>query len=503
LATPSGPAGTGFAELRLTALQNGVASLSAEEGFAPPAQSVRPRPRSLSGSHLLLALSDFVAMCASELVALSLFHGSHAATGPRLTSSLLLAIPLPLVTVAAIAANGLYVRWPHQLLNSSFSEMRDIVYSLSLSCCVVLGFGHFSGLERRGPFESITVVAGVLVGAAALPTARALTRALLRAAAVEQFRVIIVGSGMMASHIARYLSWDRRITLVGSVDDEPVPGEVVLGGIDDLPRLCDELAIDQVVVGFSRTHPARSLERLRMVNSGVAISVVPRYFELLSPRSRMKELAGLPIIDIAPAQLSPFARAVKRCFDVVVAFVLLILSAPLLTATAIAVKLTSSGPIVFTQERVGYRGERFVMYKFRTMSARKDGPGAMSLLSDMEGPLFKMRQDPRVTRVGHFLRRSSLDELQQLFNVLRGTMSIVGPRPFIPSESAQMDGAFRRRFEVRPGMTGLWQISGRSHLSFDELVRLDYLYVASWSLWWDMRILWHTPARVFKGHGAY
>ncbi|MHB8457425.1 MAG: exopolysaccharide biosynthesis polyprenyl glycosylphosphotransferase, partial [Acidimicrobiales bacterium] len=258
----------------------------------------------------------------------------------------------------------------------------------------------------------------------------------------------------------------------------------------------------QVVVGFSRTHPARALERLRMVNSSVAISVVPRYFELLSPRSRMKELAGLPIIDIAPAQLSPFARLVKRGFDVIVASIVIVLTAPLMLAIAAAVKLTSPGPVVFRQERIGYRGQKFVICKFRTMSTgSEDAPDG--LINDMDGPLFKMKEDPRMTKLGRFLRRKSMDELPQLFNVLRGEMSIVGPRPFIPSESARMEGPLLRRFEVRPGITGLWQVCGRSHLTYDELVRLDYLYVASWSLWWDIRILWHTPATVLKGHGAF
>jgi lipopolysaccharide/colanic/teichoic acid biosynthesis glycosyltransferase len=123
--------------------------------------------------------------------------------------------------------------------------------------------------------------------------------------------------------------------------------------------------------------------------------------------------------------------------------------------------------------------------------------------NEMEGPLFKIRLDPRITRVGGFLRRTSLDEVPQLLNVLRGNMALVGPRPFIPEESITIDGSAQRRFEVRPGMTGLWQVSGRSELTFDELQRLDYLYVASWSIWWDLRILWMTPARVLRGHGAF
>jgi lipopolysaccharide/colanic/teichoic acid biosynthesis glycosyltransferase len=144
------------------------------------------------------------------------------------------------------------------------------------------------------------------------------------------------------------------------------------------------------------------------------------------------------------------------------------------------------------------------MYKLRTMSIDAEGMRSqLDTANEVDGPLFKMQIDPRVTKVGRFLRKTSLDELPQLFNVLRGDMALVGPRPFIPSESNSIDGSALRRFEVRPGMTGLWQVSGRSELTFDELQRLDYLYVASWSIWWDMRILWVTPARVFRGSGAF
>ena len=160
--------------------------------------------------------------------------------------------------------------------------------------------------------------------------------------------------------------------------------------------------------------------------------------------------------------------------------------------------------MLFRQERIGRDNKPFAMYKLRTMT--HDAERIRSQLdnsNEVDGPLFKMQVDPRVTKVGRFLRRTSLDELPQLFNVLRGDMALVGPRPFIPSESRTIDGSAQRRFEVRPGMTGLWQVSGRSELTFDELQRLDYLYVASWSIWWDLRILWVTPARVFRGRGAF
>jgi lipopolysaccharide/colanic/teichoic acid biosynthesis glycosyltransferase len=173
-------------------------------------------------------------------------------------------------------------------------------------------------------------------------------------------------------------------------------------------------------------------------------------------------------------------------------------------AAAVGIKATSPGPVFFRQERVGYRGKTFRIIKFRTMQA-----GAEEIKidlrdhNDVDGPLFKLHNDPRVTPIGRFLRSYSLDEVPQLINVVRGKMSLVGPRPFVPDESAGIDGWAARRFEVRPGMTGLWQVSGRSDLPFEELRQLDYAYVASWSLWWDLKILWHTPGTVSGRHGAY
>jgi exopolysaccharide biosynthesis polyprenyl glycosylphosphotransferase len=243
--------------------------------------------------------------------------------------------------------------------------------------------------------------------------------------------------------------------------------------------------------------------RLQSLNDRVAISIVPRYFELLTWRSGVKEIAGLALIDVAPARLNLGSRIAKRSCDIVIGTVLLIFSVPALTVAAIAIKTTSPGPVLFRQQRIGKAGKPFTVYKLRTMTANAEHEQADLAADSQADGLFKLQADPRITRVGRFLRRSSLDEVPQLWNVLRGDMALVGPRPFVASESSSINGFAQRRFEVRPGLTGLWQVSGRSNLTFDELQRLDYLYVASWSLWWDLRILWNTPARVLRGHGAY
>jgi lipopolysaccharide/colanic/teichoic acid biosynthesis glycosyltransferase len=209
------------------------------------------------------------------------------------------------------------------------------------------------------------------------------------------------------------------------------------------------------------------------------------------------------MIDIAPASLSAGARFFKRSFDVIVSSVILVLLSPFFLVTAIIIKLSSPGPIFFRQVRTGRDERPFSVLKFRTMyQDAEQRKSEIQHLNEMDGPLFKVSDDPRVTRPGRFLRRTSLDELPQLINVWKGDMSLVGPRPFVVSEAAEIEGWARKRFEARPGMTGLWQVSGRNELSHLELCRLDYLYVASWSFWWDMQILWQTPATIFKGRGA-
>jgi len=471
-----------------------------------------PRPSRVAKSHrrfrprLALVASDTVAMTLCFSAALYLVHQpSDASVNSALLANVVLSLPLLAVVVIALALNNLYSKSPGQMLKSSFTELHDIVYGLGIAGCVVLGIDHlFGSLERQATLEPVTIVVALLLAVAVIPTGRVMTRAALHAIKMEQCRVLVVGSGMMVQHLLRYLSWDPRITVVGCVDDDPAPGTTVLGSIEKLPQLVEDLDVHQVMVAFSRTHPADAILRLQSLNDHVAISIVPRYFELITWRSSVKEIAGLALIDVAPARLTVAARVAKRTFDLVLGSVLLLAALPGLAVVAISIKMTSPGPVLFRQERIGKDNRPFTIYKLRTMA--HDAEQMRSQLeqaNEMEGPLFKMRADPRATKVGRFLRRTSLDEAPQLFNVLRGDMSLVGPRPFVPAESSTIDGSAQRRFEVRPGMTGLWQVSGRSELTFEEMQRLDYLYVASWSIWWDFRILWMTPARVFRGHGAF
>jgi exopolysaccharide biosynthesis polyprenyl glycosylphosphotransferase len=313
----------------------------------------------------------------------------------------------------------------------------------------------------------------------------------------------------VATSLAQRLGRCPDIDLLGFVDDEPhlTPGTALhtrLGTIHDLPRLCTEMSVDRVLVAFSQSSPTWVVEMLRQLPRQVRISVVPRLFELVTWQSQIEELHGLTVMDVAPPQLGTLSRATKRSLDIVVSATNLLLLSPVMAVIAVAIVVSSGRPVFFRQDRVGFKGKTFRMIKFRTMEVGADGVKIdLRERNDVDGPLFKLHNDPRVTKIGKFLRSTSLDETPQLVNVLLGKMSLVGPRPFVPDESAGLDGWAARRFDVRPGMTGLWQISGRNDLPFEELRQLDYAYVASWSLWWDLKILWHTPGSVTRRHGAY
>ncbi len=418
-------------------------------------------------------------------------------------------IDFPFVALAMLGVYGLYRQRYRRMRHGSFGDLGSLVNAMAVGGIITLGISalqhRLTGSAEISPAPLFTMA---LCAVATVPAGRALWWWLRtgrsRDGKRRGSRVLVVGSGMMVERIRNYFADDSGIELVGSVDDNPVPGSSSIGSIADVSRLCVELDIDRVLIGFSQTHPSETLEQLRNLQGSVAISIVPRYFELLSWRSQVDDICGLPVIDVAPAQLSPAAGFIKRALDVVGALVGLLLLAPVAVIIAVGVKLSSPGPLLFRQQRVGRDGRGFTMYKFRTMKVGAESErDSLTVFNEVDGPTFKMRRDPRIFPFGGFLRRTSLDEIPQLYNVLRGDMALVGPRPFIASESEHIHGWAARRFEVRPGLTGLWQISGRNHLSFDELRQLDYLYVASWSMWWDLRILWHTPASVLRSRGAY
>jgi exopolysaccharide biosynthesis polyprenyl glycosylphosphotransferase len=232
------------------------------------------------------------------------------------------------------------------------------------------------------------------------------------------------------------------------------------------------------------------------------VSVLPRLLEVVGSSSSFDDIDGICLLGVRQYGLSKSSELLKRTMDVVGAAGVILLLAPLLLMLALAVKLTSRGPVFFRQPRIGRTGERFAMLKFRSMINGADQfKATLSGLNEAQGGLFKISNDPRLTPVGRLLRRTSLDELPQLANVLRGDMSLVGPRPLVPAEDALIEGWQRRRLAVRPGMTGLWQIFGSSRIPMHEMVKIDYIYGANWSLWLDLKILMRTIPYVLARRG--
>jgi exopolysaccharide biosynthesis polyprenyl glycosylphosphotransferase len=283
-------------------------------------------------------------------------------------------------------------------------------------------------------------------------------------------------------------------------------GVPVVGGFGSVAQAVRLTEADTVAVLASPDLGPEQLRRLAwdLEPTGADLLVAPSLVEVAGPRLSIRPVTGLPLLQVEQPQFRGGRRVVKGLFDRACGFAGVVLLAPIFLGISVAIRTTSRGPALFRQERIGKDGKPFTMLKFRSMVVDADSLREQLLdKSDRDGLMFKMHADPRVTRVGAWLRRYSLDELPQLFNVVGGSMSLVGPRPPLPSEVAQYGDDVRRRLLVRPGVTGLWQVSGRSDLSWEESVRLDLRYVDNWSIALDLQILWKTAKAVLRGSGAY
>lgn len=323
-------------------------------------------------------------------------------------------------------------------------------------------------------------------------------------------RVVIVGAGTSGRRIMQSIvaQTDLDYEVVGFVDDErseDLGRFKALGKLEDLPEVMTQHAVDEVIVALPSTSHE---EVMRIINlcgaNGVEFRLVPDFYGLSLDRVDMHYLHGIPLIGLREPSLRGWNWALKRAMDVSIAAVALVLFAPLMALVALAIKLDSPGPVLFRQLRVGRGGRRFWFYKFRSMRADAEQEfWQLVERNEAKGPIFKMRKDPRVTRVGAIIRRTSIDELPQLFNVLAGDMSLVGPRPPLPHEVEQYEEWHLRRLEVAPGITGLWQVSGRSELTFDEMVLLDLWYIENWYLGLDLKIILRTIPAVLFERGAF
>ncbi|MCW2763570.1 MAG: wcaJ [Marmoricola sp.] len=480
---------------------------------APPAASERATSECSewrAGYVRRVAVGDALAALCAAVVGYRIRFEAVVETGPHYASAWIAAL-LPVVWLVSMLVARTYEQ---RFLWVGREEFRRVFFASAL---LLAGLGTVSWALKLEVARGFVVVA--------LPLATVLTllqrqahRALLhrrRAAGMYLQTAIIVGhrNGVQALHEQFRANPQHGYRVVGCClpDGQEARGSFdglpVLGGLDDVVDVVRRHGIDTVAVLPSPELDGPGLRRLGwgLEKTQAELLLAAGITEIVGPRLHIRPVCGLPLLHMERPELRGIRRLTKETTDRLAAAFALLLMLPVLLAIALAVRVTSPGPVFFRQERVGRDGQPFLMLKFRSMV-----PGADRMVEQLSatphhgnGVLFKLRDDPRVTPVGRFLRRYSLDELPQLLNVVRGDMSLVGPRPPLAVEVEQYGLDMRRRFLVKPGITGLWQVSGRSDLSWDESVRIDVRYVENWSLAFDIKILWKTLGAVLRGSGAY
>lgn len=416
---------------------------------------------------------------------------------------------LPLTWLLVLWSNGAYDR---RYLGIGTDEFKRVVRA----AVVVVSIVSVMALIFKTDLSRIAVFSALAVSALTIALFRFIARRLLHllrknGRAVQ--RVLLVGAYPEALEVHRVVT---RTTHAGlnPVGIYLTEGAASVRGLEtpvptyanrDVVGLAAELDADTIAVCGTASAEPGELRRLawQLEGTGRDLVVAPQLTDIAGPRVHIRPVEGLPLLHVEEPTLSGVAWLAKNVLDRVAALGGLLALAPLFVATAIAIKATSPGPVFFRQPRVGMEGQTFRCWKFRTMYVdAEERQAALMMENESDGMLFKIKEDPRVTSTGRFLRRTSIDELPQLINVLKGEMSMVGPRP-LPAENGDFLGDVRRRLLVRPGITGLWQVSGRSDLSWDDAVRLDLYYVDNWSLTTDLQILMRTVGVVLRSRGAY
>jgi exopolysaccharide biosynthesis polyprenyl glycosylphosphotransferase len=410
---------------------------------------------------------------------------------------------------------GLYSNDEIQAVRPTADDVPGVFLLVTLTTW--LGVLALAALSVAQPRLALVALFWAL-GIAFVLASRAAARAVLSRRFVVRERTLIVGAGHVGSEIARKLG--RRpeygLEVIGFLDDEPLydplrtagDGPPQLGGTARIEHVLEAYGVERVIFAFSRLTAREQIDLFqRCMERGVQVDIVPRLYEVLGSRMQVHDVEGLPLVGLRVPRLSRSSKLLKRSLDLVVSLLLLVFFAPLLGYAALRIKVESPGPVLFRQERMGAAGRRFRIVKFRTMygdaETRKAELEHLNKHTENGPRMFKIPDDPRITPFGRFLRRWSIDELPQLWNVLRGEMSLVGPRPLILAEDENVVGAARERLRLTPGITGLWQVLGRSDIPFREMITLDYLYVTNWSLWGDVKLLARTVPRVLLKTGAY
>ncbi len=486
-------------------------SLAPELNGDGAAHTLKRRGNLSRGRTWILIGADCIALAA----AIALTYGiAEAIAPPSLIAPAWLVVTLAVLAlpawIAIFTAYNLYERQGRSISLATFDELGDLFHALLAGSLIFLILSQV--LRRMMDAEVFFPVEAAIFLATALPLVlllRGSVRSWVLPSVMQPRRTLIVGAGDVGQVVERKIRShpEYGLDLVGFVDEQPHTGAKapLVGAPSDLPQLVDKLEIDWVVLAFSQASYEDTLDLLRAARRpDVHLSIVPRFFEVFASNATIQELEGMPVVNLPPMRLSRSVRVLKRAVDVTAAGLGLLVLAPLLAVAAAAIKLDSRGPVFFRQERHGRGGSVFEILKFRTMVDGAEAQRqALATENEVDGALFKIKDDPRITRVGGFLRTTSIDELPQLWNVLKGEMSLVGPRPFVVHESSQITGWASRRLDLTPGITGLWQVLGRNDMPFDEMVKLDYIYVTNWSIWWDLKILAQTIPVVLGRRGAY
>jgi exopolysaccharide biosynthesis polyprenyl glycosylphosphotransferase len=403
---------------------------------------------------------------------------------------------VPIVAVVVGKIQGLYDRDDMVLGKSTLDEWRDVLQAAAMVAISIYLLLWASSEAGRG--HGVRLFALLIIGqfVLALP-ARATARRLARAITPAE-RCLIVGCADERSELASRISSLPGAELVGAISDDDVDCSVA--GVHELVQ---QLNAQRIIVaphhGWGEPGVLKLIQSCKWL--GIRVSITPTVMNVVGASAAVDAMGSTVLLGVPRFGLSRSSRALKRVFDVTAASILLVLASPLLLAIAIAVRADSEGPALFRQKRIGRGGEAFTMLKFRSMVQGAERMKADLKSQNQANGLFKLADDPRVTRVGRILRRTYLDELPQLFNVIRGEMSLVGPRPLIRSEDVLLEGYDRHRTKLTPGMTGPWQLRGPIDAPLTELAKLDYLYASNWSIWADIDILLGTAARVLNRGG--
>jgi exopolysaccharide biosynthesis polyprenyl glycosylphosphotransferase len=489
-----------------------VAALPLDLRLSRP--DARPHSTDQRGRMLrrLLLGADVLGLCIAFLVAESWFGSLRTAD----LVVLLLTIPL---WVLVAYGHRLYHLDSHRADYSAADEIGPVLQMATLwSWGAVVAFSvlqpHQLPVQRAALFWVLTVLALMVLRTAA--------RAYARNQVWYLQNTLVIGSlaqsATIVRKILRHPEWG--INVVACIDlkrPRQLPKSAthlfdvvpLLPGDTDARTLIRQLDIDRVMLAPAMSESQRRVDLVcELSELGVHVDLIPSWSDAVGARLDLHEMEGMPLLTLPRPRLGRFSLRLKRAMDLAFGIAALVVLSPILLVCAVAIKLDSPGPILFRQRRVGKDDRTFEVCKFRSMStdadARKDEVAQLNFHGGAnDNGMFKIREDPRVTRVGRILRRYSLDELPQLFNILRGQMSLVGPRPLIENEDRQIEGRLRRRLDLTPGLTGLWQAHGRSEIPFEEMVNLDYLYVTNWTLWGDIKLLMRTFSVVTRGRGAY